>query len=119
MRIELPTYDGSLAFRLVGNERSLSAGDTVEIGPGLVARYDGSTVFRSVGIPEIVMFVLSIPANVVATVAANQIWSWIQSRADRPPLKIVVDGREAPFEEAAVKQLLIEELAASNDNGTD
>jgi len=62
------------------------------------------------------MFMLGIPANVVATVAANQIWTWLQTRAAQKPLKVIVEGQEVPFEEEAVKRLLVERMEADNDN---
>jgi hypothetical protein len=108
MEIRITTFDTLAAFHLLEQQR-VTLKDTAELGPGILARYEGTYIRKSVGLPEIATFALTVSSGIALNVAANAIWDWIKGLRT-PPESITIDRQEVEFEEGAIKRVVIEHI---------
>lgn len=107
MDLEIVTHDRDASFDLV-DTRSLSQGQTVDLGSGVTASFQGTLMRKAEGIPEIVEFALAFGAGTLANIVSNAVWAWLTQRLKTPPEHLIIYRREVEFEEGTVKRAIEE-----------
>jgi len=106
MEIWIHTYDGSLAFDLLGKSQ-VCTGDIIDLDQGVSLTYKGTYMRKALGFPEIIMLSASIPIGIAAGVLANWLWEKLRGRNIT---QIEMDRTTVEFEEGEIRRVIHEKV---------
>ncbi|MES9027031.1 hypothetical protein AAHH21_13065 [Stenotrophomonas sp. BSUC-16] len=110
MRIpfEIETHDRRLAFAMVGSGDTLRTGAVADLPGGATLEYQGSMVRRSVGIPDVLQFIL----NVSVDLEVGLLGAWLYDKVKGRSVEAIVINRRVVTEitEQGIRQILEEEI---------
>jgi hypothetical protein len=105
--LHIETHDRRLAFDIVGST-SLKSGTAVDAPGGIRLDFDGALIRKSVGIPEVLQFIVNASVNVELALFA----SWLYDKVkDRQVERITVrDTIVTVITKDAIRQALTREI---------
>ena len=109
VQIEITTHDGLAAFALLDQDH-VSAGEDVAVSDALTVTYQGGEAYKSLGLPEVMLFAVAVAQNLPASVAADLIWTWLSTRLKKRPETLRIEREVVEFEEGAVKRIVRERI---------
>ena len=90
IQLQIETHDRMLGFEMAGIDNTLKSGTAVSIPGGASIEYEGSFVRKSLGIPEILQFIVDASVNVDLALLG----AWLYDKVkDKPVEKIVINRR--------------------------
>lgn len=104
--ISIETHDRTLGFDLAAVENSLMVGTIVHVPSGATLEYRGSSMHKSVGIPEILQFIVNASVNVDLALFAT----WLYDKVKAKPVGRIIIQRRVITEITAdtIRQVLEE-----------
>lgn len=104
----IETHDRLLGFEMAGVDNSLKAGTTIEIPGGCTIEYEGSLVRKSMGIPEVLQFVVDASITVDLALLAT----WLYEKVKAKPVDRIIISRRVLTEitEEGIRQAFEEEI---------
>lgn len=108
--LKIETHDRHLGFEMLGSN-SHSIGDTVELPGGATLEFQGSLVRKSVGIPELLKFLLDTSLGVDIGLLS----AWLYDKVKGKDVERIVINRRVVTEitEDGIRQVLEEEILSS------
>jgi hypothetical protein len=89
-RLDIETHDKKLGFEMAGVGTSLVAGTTVDIPGGAKIKFLGLLGYKSVGIPEVLQFIV----EATTTIELSLLASWLYDKVKTKKVdRIIVNRR--------------------------
>lgn len=106
--LDIETHDRFLGFEIAGVDNTLTAGTTVPIPGGGIIEYRGSLMRKSIGIPEVLEFIVNASVNVDLALLAT----WLYDKVKTKPVEKIVINRRVITEITAerIRQVFEEEI---------
>lgn len=90
IQLQIETHDRMLGFEIASVDNTLKSGTAVSIPGGASIEYKGSFIQKSLGIPEILQFIVDASVNVDLALLG----AWLYDKVkDKPVEKIVINRR--------------------------
>lgn len=111
LNVEIETNDNMLGFDLFDSKELKNGQTTVTIGKGVSATFKGTRFRKSVGIPEVIQFVLEIGKEVAIDVGALLVSAWIYDKLKGQDVKkITIERTEVTFNEGQIEKIITEKM---------
>lgn len=110
LNIEIETDNRMLTVDLF-ESKEFRAGETENaIGEGITIRYEGETIRKAVGFPEIIRIALIIAEKVVLPLAVSLTAKWLYDKLKGKANKVVIENTVVQIDENEIKKVIIEKL---------
>lgn len=108
IQLQIETHDRMLGFEMAGIGNTLKSGTAVSIPGGASIEYEGSFVRKSLGIPEILQFIVDASVNVDLALLG----AWLYDKVKDKPVENIVINRRVITEITAqgIRQAIEEEI---------
>jgi hypothetical protein len=110
MKFELTveTHDRSLGFDFSPDGKLLKAGSTTEVPGGATVEYEGTHIYKSLGIPEVLQFLVDASVNVDLALLG----AWLYDKVKNKPVEKITFNRRVITEITAerIRQVIEEEV---------
>src|SRR6185312_4813749 len=111
MELSLEIVGGSprLALEMIGSGNSIHSGAEVSVPGGATLQYRGTLAKRSVGIPDVLQFILHSSVDIEISLVASWLFEHLKSR----PAESVIINRRVVTEitENGIRQVLEDEVS--------
>lgn len=108
IQLQIETHDRLLGLEIAGVDNTLTSGTSVSILGGASIEYEGSYMRKSLGIPEILQFIVDASINVDLALLGTWLYEKVK---DRPVEKIVINRRViTEITEHGIRQAFEEEI---------
>ncbi|PZS45760.1 hypothetical protein A7X57_14015 [Stenotrophomonas maltophilia] len=106
--LEIETHDRRIAFAMVGSGDTLKTGAVADLPGGGKLQYQGAMVRRSVGVPDVLQFIL----NASVDLEVGLLGAWLYEKVKGRPVEAIVINRRVVTEitEQGIRQVLEEEI---------
>lgn len=106
--LKIETHDRRLGFDMAAVGNSLSSGTVVDIPGGAKLQYESTYVRKSVGIPEILEFIIDASVTIDLSLLAAWLYQKVQ---DKPVEKIIIRNKEiTEITEGNIRKVLEQEI---------
>jgi hypothetical protein len=108
LNLEIETHDRRIGFDIAAIGNTLTAGTIIEAPGGAKVEYKGTIVRRSVGIPEVLQFVIDASVNLELTLLGTWLYEKVQHRKVE---RMLVNRREVvEISPTGITRVLEEEI---------
>jgi hypothetical protein len=109
--LQIETHDRRLAFDIAGIGNRLTSGTVVDVPGGAKLQYEGSLVRKSLGIPEVLEFILDTSINV----DLGLLGAWLYDKVKGKDVDNIIINRRVITEisEQGIRQVIEEEIHRS------
>jgi hypothetical protein len=106
--LQIETHDRRIGFEIAGKGNSLTAGTFVDAPGNVRIEYQGTRAYKSLGIPEVLQFVVDASANV----DLGLFCAWLYDKVQNKQVTQIVVHRTTLTEisEGKIRQVLEEEI---------
>ncbi len=106
--LHIETHDRRLGFEIAATGNTLRSGTAVEVPGGVKLQYTGTFVCRSIGIPEVLQFVID--ASISIDIGLFSAWLYDKVKS-KPVERIIVNRRViTTITKETIRQVLEEEI---------
>jgi hypothetical protein len=108
LNIDITTHDRWLGFEMAGIGNSLTADTIVDIPGGAKLKFLGTLSYKSIGIPDVLQFVVDLATNVEYGLLAT----WLASKVEGRKIESITINRRVVTEVTALglRQVIEEEI---------
>lgn len=112
LQLDIETHDPRLGFDIAATGNTLKAGTVVEIPGGASIEYQGSLARKSVGIPEVLHFLV----DAAKTVDLSLLAAWLYDKVKEKEVERIVLNRRVITEitKDGIRQVLEEEFKSEH-----
>ena len=113
LNLEIETHDRRIGFDIAAIGNTLTAGTIIEVPGGAPIEYTGTIVRRSIGIPEVLQFVVDASVNLELTLLGTWLYEKVRHRKVE---RIFINRREVTeISSTAIISVLEEEVRIRRD----
>jgi hypothetical protein len=108
IKLQIETDDRMLGFDIAGIDNDLKSGTAISIPGGASIEYEGSFIQKSLGIPEILQFIVDASVTVDLSLFA----AWLYDKVKDKPIERIVVNRRVITDISAhcIRQAIEEEI---------